>query len=586
MLHTRKAFLSGFLACAIPFLAVHALTLALAPHAYFQPTTDAPAFLAATGMDWLTLDPLVVWHLPGYFWMQVSAGILLLTGLPVASLTAFQAVGMAFQGLWLVGASAWTGALNARRGLDFRTLFWAGALCAAMPTAMGYARIWGHNYPLSLMTAPLALGVYRLGSEDEPPPWVVFTTLAGLGFMVANFLAVICVAAAVAAALGVKVLRRPLARRVFDCQSPGCFFLALLCLFFGVWALLNALPYLLRGRFGAVFSSPAWYAGLGVAAALAVYGGRASLRRLLDRPGFLGDWADIVLSLLAGWLVGANVSAPFWGASFVGAALHKGGAASTLPLGQALFQLSPLRFFGLHAWNVLLLWAPLAALRLRSRAGSFPLVAVFLGVGLSLLLTFDVSFHIPSGFDVSANFGVTPMRYYLGLPVLVGCMALYALQGRSRLRPVLLGFFVLVCLGSLLQYRQNCVAAEVLYADGRELDKRIDAHLAQSPDNIAAEARLTLPERANVLYAYTNYRTPGRLGRIVKTSLDDGRFLALEDMTAYASLDQLRDVLRRRSGREAGTALVLYAGAGSFLSRFETGRVGAVRLALVPLRDE
>lgn len=585
MRHTRSAFLPGFLACAIPFLAVHAFTLALAPHAYFQPTTDGPAFLAATGMDWLTLDPLVVWHLPGYLWMQVSACILLLTGLPVASLTAFQTVGMAFQGLWLVGASAWTGALSARRGVSFWALFWAAALCAAMPTAMSYARIWGHNYPLSLMAVPLALGVYRLGTEDAPPPWVAFATLAGLGFMVANFLAVVCVAAAVGVAFGVKALHRPVARRVFDCTQPGRFSLALACLFFGLWALLNAVPYLLRDLFGGVFVSPAWYAGLGMVAGGATYGARGFLRRVLDRPGGLGDWADIVLCLVAGWLVGANVSAPFWGASFVGAALHKGGAASPLPYGQMLSQLSPLKFFGLHAWNVLLLWAPLAALRMRRSAGAFPLLADVFGVGLSLLLTFDVSFRIPAGFDVAGNFGITPMRYYLGVPVLVGATALYALDGRFRLRPLLLAFFALVCLGSLYQYRANCAEAEALYAYGRELDARIDAHLARDPENIAAAACLTLPRRAEVLYAYNNYRTSGRLGRIVKTSLDKGRFLYLDDMGTYASLDALREALRKLSGRRAGTALVLYVGERSFLSGFETERVGGVRLARVPLQD-
>ncbi|HCR12584.1 MAG TPA: hypothetical protein PKD41_07265 [Solidesulfovibrio sp.] len=585
MRHIRSAFLPGFLACAIPFLAVHAFTLALSPHAYFQPVTDGPAFLAATGMDWLTLDPLVVWHLPGYLWMQVSACILLLTGLPLSSLTAFQAAGMAFQGLWLVGASAWTGALCARRGIGFWTLFCAAALCAAMPTAMGYARLWGHNYPLSLMTVPLALGVYRLGTEDAPPPWVAFTTLAGLGFMVANFLAVVCVAAAVGVAFGVKALHRPVARRFFDCARPGRFPLALACLFFGLWALLNAGVYLLRIRFGGTFASPAWYAALGAVAAAATYGARTLLRRVLDRPGIAGDWADIVLCLVAGWLIGANVSAPFWGASFVGAALHKGGAASPLPFTQALSQLSPLRFFGLHAWNVLLLWAPLAALRMRRSAGAFPLLAVVLGVGLSLLLTFDVSFRIPAGFDVAANFGITPMRYYLGLPVLVAATALYALDGRFRLRPLLLAFFALVCLGSLYQYRANCVAAETLYAEGRALDARIDAHLARNPNNIAAVARLTLPRRAEVLYAYNNYRTPGRLGRIVKTSLDNGRFLYLDDMGAYASPDALREALRQLSGRRAGEALVLYVGERPFLSGFETERVGGVRLARVPLQD-
>lgn len=146
------------------------------------------------------------------------------------------------------------------------------------------------------------------------------------------------------------------------------------------------------------------------------------------------NWKPSAKWATGGFLIGANVLAPWWPLSFVNAVLGKGGAGSHLPFQQWVLQIDPVWLLTLCVWNALIL-------AILVRPSWFAVTATLLTLAGSAELAMRPH-AIPVG-----SWGIEVERYFVLMPAVIG----YALLGVRRKRLVL-AIVALVGVLSMLEY--------------------------------------------------------------------------------------------------------------------------------------
>lgn len=558
MFSKYRSHLWLFLAYISPFISVIALDRFFLKRFYFSTPTDAVPGFFGLGLNWLTLRPAPTFHHPGYFFHQLSAFLIKITGLPEESLSAFNTAGIWVQILFLVLTSLWMVYLAKKLSLNSFALFFIGLLTATMPTLMLSSTIWALYYPLCLLAVPAILAIYSIVIRQKNNFLSVFFPFAVLGFLAGSFfLAMFLVVAALISLLitlnfkDVIASKERLGMLNFTASAKFKLILtllitmAILSLGFAVAQVIlqlswnQPLEYILR--IGIITTISSLIAAVIINIVLLKLARKYKLMELI--------LYSLTLPLLVGWAIAANLMMPFWGISAVKAFLFKGGASSSSGLiaFSSLSQLQISQFLSHSIWHWLLILSAIVGLialgqAIKSKSiktesafvGLFCLIALI----LNLIIAADVTLR-PHSSEVfnSERFGLLS-RYFMMMVSVVALSAAWMFR-TAKQKIIILSSVVALFIGiaSFAQYQYSLSP----FINSRNLANNqikeiVNNYLAEEPDGIVICARTVLPEFCSVLYGYNNYRPSFSIKKFKKETTRQGRIKYAENFNENCKL--------------------------------------------------
>jgi len=588
----------------LPYFLVHVINVIAFPRGGYGLTlTDATAFFLGTGLNWVTLAPLHVWHLPGYIWSQISALMIICSGIPSSDLGLFQAMGVTIQILLIPLSGWWVARLNQYAKLPPHIIFVLSCIGASMPAALEYSRFWGGNYPVSVAVVPIAMGLFAILSTGLAPRWIWYAVLSPFAFLASNFspgLSVM-IAAVVACTFHLFIHRERVVElhEFRPSRRNGTYVLLVVLSTLFTKGLIQGVLYLPR-----VMQLPVGEHTLSVLSTVATVispiVGYVCVTFAWDKALPNAILQLIVGPSLVGWAIGTNVCCLSWASSVVRGLVTKGASGSESGLSVWIHDVKLWNFVLLHAWNSLFctvviacVWSVIGVLR---RGGGSCLCeasrAVFLTASLILmcLSSAEVAFRIPDSFSTMGNglFGIVPMRYFVFAPIPI-CFSVIYLGGR----PWFPSFrFVGAILGgvAVLSFAEYVIDQRPYICAITELRSRLNttvaSHLSQQRWNQVVCARVTQPERGELLYGLNNYRTETSLQRSRPPSLDGGRIVYSGDIAKYPHAKDLVNAIPQYDPR--GETLVIHDSKATwgYLTTLWTDRRCEVSVSRLNLTNE
>jgi hypothetical protein len=127
---------------------------------------------------------------------------------------------------------------------------------------------------------------------------------------------------------------------------------------------------------------------------------------------------------------------------------------------------------------------------------------------------------------------------------------------------------------TVLSFADYYLAARTIWpireATENDLEQRLQAHIATSPDNTVWCLRTLQPRQCAMLFAFNNYRLPESLAKLDRRSLEDGRTRYAADLASACNAPEAcripgQDLFIGRYEPPAMTANVLHAEPGLYV---------------------
>lgn len=536
----------------VPFLLVLLFDLGIGRTQYSFPNDQISSFYGL-GLNILEGHFFLFFHQPAFTGMELAAVAEFLAH-PTQSLDGFFHIGQA-ENMVLAGiAASIMGALAARAAVKPWQVLLLSVAAASMPTVALFTSMLGGYFLSGVFLPPLAMGLWLLAQPGALPRWVPQTTFALMGLELANMfpaLILVVTSAVMLSILWVSYGTQNLVERLGGYQPPSKFVrLAVFALtFLFLWQILILLSGMMDGRL-----TERWRWPLAAAATIGIAALPSNWRGLwcLIRSAYL--------PLLGGWATAANMYAPRWGKSAVGAFLNKGSASPHLPMHEVLRQLDIVGYLNAWSWHWLFAVSALGGFAvvvlglfvkpLRGRGAILVAAMAVLCLILNGIIAADVSFLAgtpPQGYGQATRYmlmGIVPVI----LMAIVGLRAQRWVAALTTAAILSCGFF------SIMEYRGQSLPM-IADSDNAEenLERAIAAHLAASDQNIVWCLRSIMPKSCEILFGRNNYRASATVQSAELTELEGGRIRYADDLpSARAQTPDATKNLYILDGGQAG----------------------------------
>ena len=157
---------------------------------YYFFTTDGTESAFGMGLGWVKgLIPLPLLHHPDYFFQQISALMVLITGIPENNLFLFNQIGITINIIFLFFSAYWISLLSEKLKLNNKIIFIISILSASMPTIQIYLNIWNFYFPWTILLPALGLSIVAISLDLLKDKKIIRLTYFIFGFIVACYTA-------------------------------------------------------------------------------------------------------------------------------------------------------------------------------------------------------------------------------------------------------------------------------------------------------------------------------------------------------------------------------------------------------------
>jgi hypothetical protein len=331
---------------------------------------DAAAGGYGAGLDWLTLHAWPTPYHPAYLFHQSTAILVALAGIYPADLNGFQAGVLVVNALVHFLSGLWAAGAARRIDLGMVDAATLGILVVAMPSVLVYASQWAPYVMLASLITAFTIVVFELFVADRNPRARWWSAGIGIGLIAGLYFPAVSIAVAlIAAVFGRVALSSPRQADQWLGFGDGPPSVRLAIVTYLVICATGAAQGTLQTCFHLF---PNWriydydWDALAISFLVAMLVSVAPTIAILWSERHLGRWGRVIpgaaAPTLIGWLIAANVMAPFWRYAAEGALRSRSGVI-TMDRAHLVF----FRFFE-HFWNVLIVLALVVLLIAAMRA--------------------------------------------------------------------------------------------------------------------------------------------------------------------------------------------------------------------------
>lgn len=530
----HRQLLFSTIAYLIPFFLVIAYDKIILSRLWYVSPGDCVTGNYGLGLNWLTLDPLTIFHLPMYSFQELFAIIIKFMGFPddfvvTGYLQKFNNIGIIINILILIATAVWFAYFANLLKLNIIAVFLCGLLVASMPAITLIITSWyAPNFTIGILLIPTALPILHAIYTGKFHLRSFFAALVVIGFCFSNHFSTMIVPVALIISISISSYDKLNIVISTNKENFGAkTFLVYLLHFVFIVDIFVAILY-----YPTFFSISKNYfiivSLVTISLSLTIL---LSLYYLKRRKPFVANLIKYVSTpLLAGWALGANFFIPYWGISASKAFLYKGMADPRLPFTEVLRRLDIFYFAKQLWWNwiilLLLSYGIFFGIKLLLKKNRTHRIAVFVQfvVTLTILLNILIAMNVTMVGDklITGN----EVRYFVPMLFIIPIFVYYLF----KIKPI--GYKFIVCLLFVLSSLSFYEYIKYINADNAEAnaqfiqaDKIIDQHLDKYPNASIICKNTSVPERCAILSAFHNYRTPKSFDKLKLTDLSKHRIV-------------------------------------------------------------
>ncbi|MBF0518597.1 MAG: hypothetical protein HQK92_02615 [Nitrospirae bacterium] len=522
------------IAYLIPFFLVIAYDKLILSRLWYVAPGDCVTGNYGLGLNWLTFNPLAIFHLPMYSFQELFAIIIKFIGFPddfvvTGYLQKFHDIGIIINIMILIATAIWFAYFAKLLELNIIAVFLCGLLVASMPAITIIITSWyAPNFTIGILLIPPAITILYAVKTGNFHLRSFFIALAVIGFCFSNHFSSMIVPVALIISIPISSYDKLNSVIGAGSEKFGIKILFVYLLHFAFIVDISVAIMYHPALFIIFRKHPIIISVVIILLSLVIL---LSMYYLKARKLLVANLIKYVSTpLLTGWALGANVLIPYWGISASKAFLYKGMADPRLPFTEVLRRFDIFYFAKQLWWNwiilFILLYGIVSCFRLLSKHNKTTKTIIFihLAVTLTLLLNILIAMNV----TMIGNTLITgnEVRYFVPMLFIIPIFVYYLF----KIKPI--GYKFIVCLLlvlSSLSFYEYVKYINVYNAETNALfikaDKIIDQHLDKYPNASIICKNTSVPERCAILLAFHNYRTPRSFDKLNLAGLSKHRIV-------------------------------------------------------------
>jgi hypothetical protein len=475
---------------------------------YFSFYNDATASYYAMGVSWLAgIYPKLYFHQPAFFFQELSAIMVILTGWPDVNLNSFNTIGILINLFFISIVGIWVSFISRMYSIGLLNVLIIGFLISSFPITTLCISIWSFNIPVIMLLVPISIIFFYEQNNVSIHSKISYFIL---GFIIANYFLGLVILISIIVRYIIK--RKILSPLFFDLKKWKTYIYITFPLF------LLSITWTYVGTIDAEYQQIRVIIISFICIFLLLY---FVLIYFLVKKYEL----DFLSYLMIGWCIGVNLFAVPWFISLYVSFFSTGGTSIIINESYNTYLVLS-NFFLLNPWHWFLIIIPLFSLilifdKMNYKSNIicliFPFIILFLNAYLvkNVILNIDYEY-----FNEFRNYGLISRYFIISLVPLIYLYLFFCSKH------ILINYFInllvlFLCIYTLITYKNNLTDhISAVNSDLKDLNNYISNHLSDNEINEVYYVSTIYPEKASTLYALNTYRREQSKNILFINSLD------------------------------------------------------------------